>query len=328
MLRLPVFGVSTPETISELVAALEKSGARLIAGGTDVLPNLKHGLHSPQTLVRIDRVQEMQEVTWDEDVDELRVGAGVTLTQIAEDNEIGAVFPSFSQAAGLVASPLIRNMATLGGNINLDTRCRYVNQSEFWRSSIGGCLKSEGDVCHVVPKGRNCVAAMSSDTVPVLISLGARVRQVGPEGARELPLAAYFNSDGIAHTERKPGELTTQIIVPLPKTANRSHYVKWTVRKSIDFPLVSIAMHFQLASEELSSEIIGATICLGVLAAKPKVLKTSSLLGLSLADSATADKIGELCFKQGKPLENVPYEADYRRLMLRVFARRAVLQMR
>jgi 4-hydroxybenzoyl-CoA reductase subunit beta len=306
---------------------MSEPGARLLAGGTDLLPNLKHRLETPDILVSIDQVSELQEILWDEEAGHLRIGAGVTLSEIAGDNEIGDRFPSLAQAAGLVASPLIRNMATLGGNVNLDTRCRYVNQSEFWRSSIGGCLKSEGDVCHVVPKGRSCVAAMSSDCVPVLISLGAYLVQVGPSGEREVLLADYYSTDGIKHTLADPGEITAEIRVPLTGASTRACYAKWTVRKSIDFPLISIAMNFELASDSVDAEITGATICLGVLAAKPKVLRSDKLVGLKLSDPSTAELVGELCFKQGKTLDNVPYEAGYRRQMLRVFGRRALREL-
>ena len=169
MLRLPQFEVESPETIEGVVAALQaNAGARVIAGGTDILPNLKHFLDTPQMLISLARVTALRGVARDDAAGVLRIGAGVTLTQLAEHAEVQALFPSLASAAGLVASPVIRNMATIGGNVNLDTRCRYVNQSEFWRGAIGGgCLKSEGNVCHVVPKGRNCVAAMSSDNVPV-----------------------------------------------------------------------------------------------------------------------------------------------------------------
>ncbi len=324
MLRLPVFGSKSPTSIEELVMAIAEPGARIVAGGTDLLPNLKHKLHAPTTLVSLDRVAELQRITWDREAGLLRIGAGVTLTQLAEDAEVSKNFSSLSKAAGLVASPLIRNMATIGGNVNLDTRCRYVNQSEFWRSAIGGCLKSEGDVCHVVPKGRSCVAAMSSDCVPVLISLGAHLVQVGPEGRREVAMADYYHSDGIAHTHCQPGEFTAEICVPIAKTPARAAYGKWTVRKSIDFPLISVAMHFALDRDAADATITEARICLGVLAARPKLLKVDALVGLRLNDPTTAELVGELCFKQGKPLDNVPYEAEYRRKMLRVFASRAL----
>ncbi|MCP4448206.1 MAG: 4-hydroxybenzoyl-CoA reductase subunit beta [Myxococcales bacterium] len=327
MLRLPIFQTKTPTNLEELLSAMSESGARLIAGGTDLLPNLKHRLDTPETLVSIDRVEELRHITWDEDARALRIGAGVTLADIAADNEVGEHFPSLVKAASLVASPLIRNMATLGGNINLDTRCRYVNQSEFWRSAIGGCLKSEGDVCHVVPKGRSCAAAMSSDCVPVLISLGATLIQVGPQGRRELALVDYYSSDGIEHTQKLVGEITTEVQIPLPAGESAAHYSKWTVRKSIDFPLLSIAMNFTLSSQGADAVIEEAIICLGVLAAKPKVLRTDKLVGLRFGDEVTASLVGELCFKHGKTLENVPYEADYRRSMLRVFGRRAIRQL-
>jgi 4-hydroxybenzoyl-CoA reductase subunit beta len=327
MLRLPIFGTQSPTDIEGLVAAMATPGAHLIAGGTDLLPNLKHGLHEPKLLVSIDRVDELRHITWDEDAGVLRIGAGVTLSQIAADTEIGERFPSLATAAGLVASPLIRNMATIGGNINLDTRCRWVNQSEFWRSAIGGCLKSGGDVCHVVPKGRSCVAAMSSDCVPVLTSLAAELVQVGPNGRREVALSNYYSSDGIAHTNREDGEITVEVRIPIPSIESRAHYAKWTVRKSIDFPLVSIAMNFALSGAGADATIDAATICLGVLAAKPKLLRTDKLKGLRFADEETALLVGELCYAQGKTLDNVPYEAGYRRSMLRVFGKRAVRQL-
>ncbi len=327
MLRLPIFGTKSPTSLEELVAAMAQPGAHLVAGGTDLLPNLKHGLYEPKVLVSIDRVEELQHITWDEDASMLRIGTGVTLSQIAADNEIGARFPSLAKAAGLVASPLIRNMATIGGNINLDTRCRYVNQSEFWRSAIGGCLKSGGDVCHVVPKGRSCVAAMSSDCVPVLTSLGAQLGQVGPNGRRDLAMADYYSSDGIAHTRREAGEITAEVCIPIPTRDTAAQYAKWTVRKSIDFPLVSIAMNFELSGSGHDATIVAATICLGVLAARPKLLRADKLKGLRFSDAETAEVVGELCYAQGKTLDNVPYEAGYRRSMLRVFGKRAVGQL-
>ncbi|MCA9638673.1 MAG: FAD binding domain-containing protein, partial [Myxococcales bacterium] len=230
MLRLPHFEVTAPASVDEVVAALAAPGARLIAGGTDILPNLKHRLDTPARLVSLGQVKALRGVVRDDAAGILRVGARVTLAELAGHAEVRASFPSFAKSAGLVASPTIRNTATIGGNIHLDTRCRYVNQSELWRQGIGGgCLKSEGDVCHVVPKGRNCVAAMSSDNVPVLISLDARIELVGPEGAREVALADYFHADGVRHTHQKPGEVMSELRIPLPSGPRRVDYVKWSV---------------------------------------------------------------------------------------------------
>ena len=327
MLRLPQFEVESPDTIEGVVEALQRRpGARLIAGGTDILPNLKHFLDTPPALISLARVTALRGVVRDDAAGVLRIGASVTLAALSEHAEVRAVFPSLAHSAGSVATPLIRNMGTLGGNVNLDTRCRYVNQSEFWRASIGGgCLKSEGDVCHVVPKGRNCVAAMSSDNVPVLIGLGASIVLVGPEGRRELPLEEYYTADGIAHTLARPGEVTVELRVPLPTGPRRTKYVKWSVRKSIDYPLLSVALRFDLASDSAHAEVTGVQVVCGVLGAKPRVVtRLTEVLGKKLSDPAVARIVSEATHAQCKPLENVPYEAAYRREMLRVYTRRAV----
>lgn len=325
MLRLPQFGVELPTDVAGVIALLrDKPGARIVAGGTDILPNLKHHLDQPQTLISLAQVAELR--TLDEADGYLKLGAGLTLTQISEHPRVQALFPSLATAAGVVASPLIRNMGTIGGNLNLDTRCRYVNQTKFWRQAIGGgCLKSEGNVCHVVPGGRNCVAAMSSDCVPVLISLGAEVVLVGQNGERVIAAEKYFKADGIRHTIREDGELTTQIRVPVPKGPRRSAYAKWTVRKSIDFPLVSVALRFDLGEDSVHSVIAGVAVVVGVLGAKPRVVSgLDDCVGKKLSDTAVARLVSQAVHKQCKPLENVPYEAPYRRRMLEVYSRRAI----
>ena len=325
MLRLPQFGVVMPENVAGVVEALRANpGARILAGGTDLLPNLKHWLDQPPMLVSLAQVRELRSIALEPGV--LRIGAGMTLREISEHPEVASRLPSLAHAAGIVASPLIRNMGTLGGNVNLDTRCRYVNQSQFWREAIGGgCLKSEGNVCHVVPGGRNCVAAMSSDCVPVLISLGATIVLVGPEGQRELPLDQYFKADGIQHTKREAGELTTELRVPLPDRPRRAAYAKWTVRKSIDFPLVSVALCFDLERDEVDAPVLDATVVVGVLGAKPRIVSgLEAAIGKKLSDPALARLVADAVHKQCKPLENVPFEAPYRRQMLAVYTRRAI----
>lgn len=325
MLRLPAFDVVAPDSVAGVVDSLATPGARLIAGGTDILPNLKHRLDRPPLLVSLCKLSSLRYVDVDRDAGVMRIGAGVTLTELGQNDAVRDTFPSLAHAARIIASPLIRNMGTIGGNVNLDTRCRYVNQSEFWRSSIKGCLKSEGDVCYVVPKGRSCVAAMSSDCVPVLITLDASIVNVGPGGSREISVADYYNTDGIAHLNILPGEVTTEIRVPLPDKPQRAAYSKWTVRKSIDFPLVSVAVRFDLESDDAAAPIADVKVCVGVLASKPKIIKrVDSLIGRSLTDPATADLLADLVHKQGKPVDNVPYESDYRRKMLPIYTRRAV----
>jgi len=325
MLRLPQFGVELPADIAGVIALLRaKPGARIIAGGTDLLPNLKHHLETPETLISLAQVAELRAL--DERDGVVQIGAGLTLTQLSEHPRVRELFPSLAAAAGQVASPLIRNMGTIGGNVNLDTRCRYVNQTQFWRQALGGgCLKSEGNVCWVVPGGRNCVAAMSSDCAPVLISLDALIVLIGADGERVVPAAKYYKADGLRHTVREDGELTTQIRVPVPSGPRRSAYVKWTVRKSIDYPLVSVALRFDLEADDVHAPVTGVTVVVGVLGAKPRIVsKLDDALGKKLSDPAVARIVSEAVHKQCKPLENVPYEAPYRRQMLRVHTRRAI----
>lgn len=327
MLRLPQFNVLAPITIEQAAEYLTVEGARIVAGGTDILPNLKHRIDEPPAVVSLHAVEGLRGVSVDDD--QLRIGAGVTLADVAEHPLVQQHAPSVAQAAGLVAGPLHRNMGTLGGNVNLDVRCRYVNQTKFWRDAIGGgCLKSEGNVCHVVPKGRNCVAAMSADTVPALISLDAEavlVRMVdGALVERVTPLVEYYRADGERHLVKEPDELMTQVRVPVARSPRRTVYTKWTVRESIDFPLVSIALRFDLEADASDAAITSARAVVGVLNPKPRVVALDEVVGKKLSDPAVARTVGDTVHKRCKPLENVPFEAPYRRQMMRVFARRAV----
>lgn len=322
MLRLPGFRVASPTTIAEAVAALAEPGARPIAGGTDLLPNLKHRLGAPTVLVQLSRVP-LRHVELRDGA--LCVGAGVVLADLAEHPLVRIHAPSLARAAGLVAGPTLRNLGTLGGNLHLDTRCRYVNQTPLWRSALGGCLKSHGDRCHVVPGGQTCVAALSSDCAPVLVALDATLTLHGPAGARTVALADYYRADGTAHTGRAAGELATEIRVPLAPGPRRETYVKWTVRKSIDFPLISIALRFDLADDAVGAPIVGARVVVGALAATPKaVRKLEPVRGRRLDDPATTDAIAALVAAQCKPLPNLPYDADYRRAVLPVHVRRGI----
>lgn len=328
MLRLPRFGVVAPESIEGVVAAIKTPGARLIAGGTDLLPNLKHRLDQPPLLVSLSRVEALRHIRLDEAGGVMRIGAGVTLSELGDNPLVRAHFPSLARAAGLVASPAIRNMGTIGGNVNLDTRCRYVNQTDFWRSAIGGCLKSEGTVCHVVPGGKNCVAAMSSDCVPVLATLDAEIGLVGPAGERRVAVADYYNTDGVKHTNRDAAELMTEVVIALPDGPRRTTYAKWTVRSSIDFPLLSVALRFDMDGDGPDAVITGARICVGVLNAVPRLIKrTETLHGKRLADAQVIESVCKLVHGQCKPLDNVPYDAEYRRTILPVYTRRAMQEL-
>jgi 4-hydroxybenzoyl-CoA reductase subunit beta len=195
MLTLPRFEWLRPATVDEALAALAEDPAKtmLVAGGTDAVPNLKHGLYEPERIVHLGAVRELRFVH--AGAERLSIGALVTLDELSRHAEIRRLHATLAKAAGLVAGPQLRNMGTIGGNLCLDTRCTYYNQTYFWREALGFCLKKDGVHCHVVPQGKRCVAAHSSDVAPVLITLGAEVEIAGPSGRRTIPVEQFFVGD-------------------------------------------------------------------------------------------------------------------------------------
>ncbi len=325
MLRLRPLELLQPPTVAEAVALMAEHGdrARLISGGTDLMPNLKLAQVDAEVLVSLRGIESLRSIT--RSGDSLTIGARARLVEIAESPVVQAAAPVLSYAVGRIASPQIRNMGTMGGNICLDTRCRYINQSELFREALGGCLKSHGTECHVVPGGQGCVAALSSDAAPVLIALGAEVEIVGADGERMLPMSGFYNTDGLANTNLRPGEVVTSIKVPVPGPAVRLAYRKWAVRQSIDFPLVSVAVRVETESAD-SDVLVDGLAVVGVLGPKPKKVPLKSLAGGRLGD-ALARQIGALVRRKCRPLPNVPYDAEYRRDRLAVEARRAILEV-
>jgi 4-hydroxybenzoyl-CoA reductase subunit beta len=215
MLRLPPFRYHRPETVDEAVGLLAEFGpaALPVSGGTDLIPNMKHRLFTPEHLVALKGVGEMRGIRreggW------LVIGAAETLTSVAADSLVREQLPALAVAAGHVAGPQLRNAGTLGGNVSLDTRCTYYNQTEFWREALGYCLKKDGDVCHVTRVGKKCVAAHSADTPPVLMTVDARVELAGPGCRRFVPIREFFVADGIWNSQREPDEIITRILVPI-----------------------------------------------------------------------------------------------------------------
>ncbi|MFI5303064.1 MAG: FAD binding domain-containing protein, partial [Polyangiales bacterium] len=252
----------------------------------------------------------------------LRIGAATTLDTIARGALVRETIPALADAAGFVGSPQVRRMGTLGGNLCLDTRCRYINQSEFFRTALGGCLKSDGDRCHVVPGGTGCVAALSSDTIPVLVALGATVEILGPCGTRTVLVEGLRNADGAQPVSLGSSELLTTIIVPIPAATTLCVVRKWAARRAIDFPLVSLALRLDLSVAD-PSIVAGGRLVVGVIGPKPRVVPLDSLRGARL-DEALATKVGELAHEHARPLPNVPYDPVYRRERLAFEARRAV----
>jgi 4-hydroxybenzoyl-CoA reductase subunit beta len=240
MTAMPDFTYHRPATLAEAVRLREQlPESRLLAGGTDLVVNLRRNLGRPAALIDVSRIAELTAVR--EEADGLHIGAAVTLGQLAQHAAIGANFLALRKAALAVAGPTHREAATVGGNLCQDTRCVYYNQSEWWRSANDYCLKYKGDRCHVVPKSDRCYATYHGDLAPLLMVLGAEVAVAGPNGDRRLPVAALFREDGSAHLALSQGELVTAIVVP-DATGWVADYAKARVRDAIDFPLAGVAI--------------------------------------------------------------------------------------
>jgi 4-hydroxybenzoyl-CoA reductase subunit beta len=323
MLRLHEYQYHRPTSLDEAAALLTAPDAMPIAGGTDLVPNMKHRLFTPNHLVALNRVAELRGIVVDGE-GELRIGAAETLTRIARDPLVRRHFPSLADAAGSVAGPQIRNRGTIGGNLCLDTRCTYYNQTLFWRQALGFCLKKDGDVCHVTRVGKKCVAANSADTPPVLITLGAVVDLASAEGRRSVPVADFFVADGIRNTVRRPDEVVVQVRIPLPPEGSRTAYQKVRQRNAVDFPLLSIAAAARVDGRNMVTAI---SVVVSALGARPRVLSglDEVALGRTLAESGEA--VAGIAFKQCHPLENLIVDPDWRRAMVPIYVRRALERM-
>src|SRR5438309_3860788 len=237
MMTLPAVDVLRPDTVAEAVAQLAAHpGARLLAGGTDIVPNLKYGMYETQHLVALRGLsRELRYVRIEEAGGEMRLGALCSIDELARDATVRARLPALAEACAQIAGPQLRRMGTLGGNLCLDTRCVYVNQTYFWRSALGFCLKKDGTACHVVARGQRCVAAASNDTAPVLLALGASVKLVSPRGERVVPLEEFYVADGIHNTVLAPDELLVEVRVPASAATLRQAFHKLRTRAAIDF---------------------------------------------------------------------------------------------
>ena len=249
MMRLPPFTYLAPRTVADAARALAEHGpaAMPVAGGTDLYPNMKRRQFEPSVLVGLRGIREMRGVGGSAR-EGLRIGATTTLSAVAEHDEIVREFPALATAAGLVSSPQLRNMGTLGGNLCVDTRCNYYNQSYAWRKAIGFCMKKDGDICLVAPSSSRCWAVTSSDTAPVLWSLGARVRLVGAGGERTVPVESLYRDDGIEYLTRRPDEILAEILLA-PADGWTSIYLKLRRRGSFDFPVLGVAIAVRMEGD-------------------------------------------------------------------------------
>ena len=323
MMRLPPFEYLKPRTVADAVKYLADRGpeATVVAGGTDLFPNMKRRQFEPKALVGLSQVRELSGVR--HTAGGVAIGAATTLTRVATHADLARRYPALSTAAGLVSSPQLRNMGTLGGNVCVDTRCNYYNQTYDWRKAIGFCMKKDGDICLVAPGSPRCWAVSSSDTAPVLWALGATVRLVGPEGARIVPVAGLFKDDGIEYLAKRRDEILTEVVLP-PDDGWSSVYLKLRRRGSFDFPVLGVAVAVRREGEVVRE----ARIVLGAVASQPREAVTAAavLVGERLT-SETITRAAELAAGPSKPLDNTDFTHPYRKKVTRVYVARALARV-
>jgi 4-hydroxybenzoyl-CoA reductase subunit beta len=325
MMRLPLFEFRAPRTLDEAVRILDGHGPNTmpLAGGTDLLPNMKRRQQVPRTLMSLRHVEGLRHVRSSDST--LRLGACLTLTDIADDPRFRNGLTALSQAAALVATPHIRNMATLGGNLCLDTRCNYYDQNYEWRKAINFCLKKDGTTCWVAPGSSKCVAVSSTDTAPALIALGARVRLVSRSGEREVALSELYNNDGIQYIRRRPDEILTEVLLD-SLHGWKSTYWKLRRRGSFDFPVLSVAAAARLSSQGVVED---ARIVVGSAASCPLIAgeAAKSLLGRSLNPDTIAEAAA-LAARIAKPLDNTDFDMTWRKRVTAEFVTNALRELR
>jgi 4-hydroxybenzoyl-CoA reductase subunit beta len=337
MLRLPPFDYLAPRTVAEAVAMLADRGpeAMIVAGGTDLYPNMKRRQFEPKALVGLRSIAALQRIEGSAEVG-LTIGAGMTLTQVSRRPEIAAAYPALAYAAGAVSTAQLRNMGTIGGNLCVDTRCNYYNQTYHWRKSIGFCLKKEGDpltsdsgrrsgqtICLVAPGSSRCWAVSSSDTAPVMIALGARVRLVGPQGERVIPVQALYRDDGIVYLDRQADEILAEILLP-PADGLHTAYLKLRRRGAFDFPILGVAVALKLAEDGTCAE---ARIILGAVESSPvEAQQAESLLINQKLTDEVIEAAAQAAARPARPLDNTDLSLSYRKKMVPVYVARALRQ--
>ncbi|MFO1217053.1 MAG: 4-hydroxybenzoyl-CoA reductase subunit beta [Burkholderiaceae bacterium] len=306
-----------PATIDEAVRALAADGAAALAGGTDLLPNLRRGLGQPRALVDLTAVAGLDTISVQPD-GSLRLGAAATLAALANGAVVRTGWPALAKAASLVAGPTHREAATIGGNLCQDTRCVFYNQSDWWRAGNGYCLKYRGDKCHVVVKSDRCYATYHGDVAPALMALDARAEIAGPGGARTLPLAALFVEDGLRRLTLGPGEWLTAIVVP-PMAGWRCDYTKARVRDAVDFPLAGAAVALRRDGERLA----GLRVAITGTNSAPLAVPTDGVVGRPW-NAEAADALAKSVRATSNVLATTVATVRYRRRMLQALVRRLV----
>ncbi len=316
---LPEFRLLKPATAEEAVAARrDNPAARLLGGGTDLIPNMRRGLIETELVIDVTGIDELGGIAAGDDG--LRIGAATTLADLAEEPTVAARYRAIAEAAGSVAGPTHRLMGTVGGNLCLDTRCIFYNQSEWWRVSNAYCLKYQGEICHVVPSSKRCYATYSGDLAAALLLYDAELEVAGGAGRRRMPLAELFVDDGAAHLSLAADEMLVAVHVPVTWRDCASGYGKIRVRESIDFPLAGVAVAARFEGGSIAALRFGLSGTNSI----PVLVDASAELGGKSLDEDTLAAIERLIQKQVSPVRTTLIQPQYRRRAIAARARRLV----
>jgi 4-hydroxybenzoyl-CoA reductase subunit beta len=332
---LPSFGLIRPRTLAELMAArVAHPQSRMLGGGTDLMVNIRRGIVAPPVLIEINDVSELREIR--ADAHKLEIGAAVTLSEVAAHPDVMRHYPAVAQAAGHIAGPTHRNMGTVGGNLALDTRCIFYNQSEWWREANRHCLKTTGDICHVAPKSRGvCFATFSGDVAPALLVFDAEIDIAGPSGQRTLSLADLYigdarqdepvtetRGDGKHFLALRPGEIITAARVR-NTPGLRSAYDKIRIRRSIEYPVAGVAVALRRDGDTLADLRVAFT---GTNPRPVRLSGTQELCGGAL-DARELTGLDALVRDQIMAMKTTFTPGHYRRRVAGVLARRLVQRL-
>jgi 4-hydroxybenzoyl-CoA reductase subunit beta len=329
MLRLPAFDYRRPGSISEAAAILADQGpaARVVAGGTDLWPNMKRRHQRAETVVGLMSIPELRTMDTGGDAREFRIGATATLTEVASNLELQQRYPALVRAVNSISSPPLRNMGTLGGNLCLDTRCTYYNQTEGWRRSIDYCMKEEGTVCWVAPSSPRCWAHSASDSAPMLCALGARLHLQSSRGDRTLGVTELFRDDGIDYLDKRPDELLTTVELPAESSAEKCRSSFWKLRRrgSIDFAVLSVAATVWF---DANRHVDRAALFLGAVRSYPVPVPEAGriLQGQPLTEELIL-QVARAARKVATPMDNTDFKAQWRGAMVERYTQAALREV-
>ena len=327
MLRLPSFDFRTPGILGEVIDILagEDPGTRVVAGGTDLWPNMKRRHQKAERVVSLMSIPELAGI---DGLDgELRLGSITILDDIVRSRVVSERYPALARAVASISSPPLRNMGTIGGNICVDTRCTYYNQTEEWRRSIDYCMKEEGTICWVAPSSPRCWAHSASDSAPVLCALGARVELVSKRGARVVPLTDFYRDDGIDYLDKAADEIVTKILIPTKSDSDHCRSSFWKLRRrgSIDFAVLSVAAAVWTDGGDRVTDVC---VYLGAVGSRPLpvVGLAEYLQGRTLSEE-TISAVAALARKTATPMDNTDFQAQWRGVMAAKYTEAALREI-